>query len=391
MSDRVIPMAWNEPGKGNKPQDPWGRKKAESGPPDIDKILQNLFNKFSKKFGGGGSGGSGISSPFGNLGIGLIAGILLVLYVVSGLFIVQPTDGAVITRFGKYHRTETPGLHWVPSFVEKVIKVNTSTISSTKHGGSMLTADENIVEIEIAVQYRVAEPENFLFSAIDPVDSLRQSSDSALRDIVGQSKLDYILTSGRSQIAEDIKRNLEKTLGLYNVGFEISDVAIKYAKAPEPVKEAFDDVIKAREERESSINEAMAYTNKVEPIARGRAERMLQEAEAYKEEARLLALGDTARFDLILPEYRRAPQVTKTRLYLETMEEVLEKSSKIIIDLDSGKGSNSLIYLPIDKLMENGARANVMPNLSANFTENAGETVTNPELSRRNKYKRSRG
>ena len=220
---------------------------------------------------------------------------------------------------------------------------------SVRQAGTMLTGDENLVSVEIQVQYRIIDVNKFLFQVVDPEKSLRQAAESALRQAVGHNKLDFIITSGRVEIEEQTRKQIINTLEGYNVGLHVAAVTLKEAKAPEQVKAAFDDVTKAREDRERFIHEAESYYNKIVPEAKGQAQQMLQEAEAYQQEAVNAALGDTQRFNMILPEYNKAPQVTKTRLYIDALEQVFSNSSKVVVDVNAG---NNLIYLPLEQLMK---------------------------------------
>jgi len=255
----------------------------------------------------------------------------------------------VVTRFGKYIRTESPGLHWLPPFIEEAVSVNVERRETSKHNGAMLTEDENIVNVDIAVQYRIQDAKAYLFNVINPIKTLSEATESALRQVIGKSKLDDVLTSGRASVANNIKKQLIETLDAYGTGLEIFDVNMQPAKAPEEVRAAFDDVIKAREEHESLVYSAQAYANDILPKARGQVERMMQEAEGYREEMRLEAEGATQRFNLILPAYQKAPEVTKKRLYLETLERVFAKTNKVLIDTQNN--TSPLIYLPLDKLL----------------------------------------
>jgi membrane protease subunit HflK len=357
-------MAWNQPGSGgddkkNPPsQDPWKtRKKEEQGPPDLDKLLKQFLKNLKNLLGGnnGGSGStpsdhrSGFNGSNISLGLlGVIAGVVLVLYLISGIYIVEPAERAVVTRFGRYVKTEGPGPHWLPRFIESKEIVNIDRTESTRHAGLMLTKDENIVFVEVTVQYRIQDTRAYLFNVVNPVNSLKQATESALRQVVGQSTLDDVLTSGRAYIAGAIKDQIVSTLALYKTGILVLDVAMQPAKAPDEVRAAFDEVIKAREEEVRSVNQAESYANDILPKARGLAERMKKEALGYKQEAQLVAEGSTQRFNLILPQYQKAPKVTQTRLYLDTMTEVLSSTTKMLID--EGNNSN-VFYLPIEKLL----------------------------------------
>ena len=267
-----------------------------------------------------------------------------------GFYIVNPAEQAVVIRFGKFNRIVGSGPHWIPRFIETKTIVNSEQIGYSRHGGSMLTKDENIVYVEIEVQFRILDVDNFLFKVSEPIKTLKQAVESALRQVIGHANLDFIMTEGRTQISEDIKQQVTSILDQYKAGIQVTTVAFKEAKAPDAVKSAFDDVIKAREEQERLKHEAEAFANKIVPEAEGDAERMLVEAEAYRHEIIAKAIGDTLRFNSILFEYNKAPEITKKRLYIDALEEVLSNSSKIVIDV---KQSNNLIYLPLDKLIGN--------------------------------------
>jgi membrane protease subunit HflK len=357
-------MAWNQPGgngddkKNQQSHDPWKtRKSDDQGPPDLDKLLKqflkNIKNLFGANKGGGNAGPNarpqGPNVPNMPVGFLVFIGIIvLALYLISGIYIVEPAERAVVTRFGRYVKTEGPGPHWLPRFIDSKEIVNIDRTESTRHAGLMLTKDENIVFVEVTVQYRIQDARAYLFNVVNPVNSLKQATESALRQVVGQSTLDDVLTSGRAYIAGAIKDQIVSTLALYKTGILVLDVAMQPAKAPDEVRAAFDEVIKAREEEVRSVNQAESYANDILPKARGLAERMRKEALGYKQETQLVAEGSTQRFNLILPQYQKAPKVTQTRLYLDTMTEVLSNTTKMLID--EGNSSN-VFYLPIDKLL----------------------------------------
>lgn len=356
-------MAWNQPGshgddRNQKSHDPFKtRKNDDQGPPDLDKLLKqflkNVKNLFGSNNGGGNAGLSarpqGPNVPNMPAGFLVFIGIIvLALYLISGIYIVEPAERAVVTRFGRYVKTEGPGPHWLPRFIDSKEIVNIDRTESTRHAGLMLTKDENIVFVEVTVQYRIQDARAYLFNVVNPVNSLKQATESALRQVVGQSTLDDVLTSGRAYIAGAIKDQIVSTLALYKTGILVLDVAMQPAKAPDEVRAAFDEVIKAREEEVRSVNQAESYANDILPKARGLAERMRKEALGYKQETQLMAEGSTQRFNLILPQYQKAPKVTQTRLYLDTMTEVLSNTTKMLID--EGNSSN-VLYLPIDKLL----------------------------------------
>lgn len=360
-----MPMAWNQPGSGDKNKNPWGKKSGQAdGPPDLDQVFKNIQKRFKAFFGGSGNSGnqSGGGSNLINgkaqvwLSLGLV--IALVLYFVLGFYTVASYEQGVITRFGKYNRTVTSGLHWVALFVDKVQKVNTENLKSSRHSGWMLTKDENIILVEMEVQYRIIDAEKYLFNVAAPDVVLTQAGDSALRQVVGDSLTDDVLTNKKQQIAEAIKEILIETLTRYDAGFYIEAVNFRDSRPPDDVKDAFDDVTKSREDRERLKLQAEAYSNTIIPEAEGAASRIISEAEAYKEQVILAASGEAQRFNLILPGYQRAPQVTRTRMYLDAMQQVLQKTTTIIV---SGNAGNNMIYLPIDKLMDKNANAAVIP------------------------------
>ncbi len=368
MTKNDMRMAWNEPGRGgsnnkDKDKNPWGRGSGDQGgPPDLDQVFKKLILGIKNFFGIGNNKGSsdGGGRPFGTPSsmsgmngfqqgslVTIVVIVLVGIYILSGIYIVEPAERAVITCFGKYLRTDGPGPHWLPRVFENNEIVNVDRTETTRHSGVMLTQDENIVSVEVAVQYRINDARAYLFNVVNPENSLKQATESALRQVVGQSTLDDVLTSGRAQIATAIKDQIVSTLNLYQAGLLVLDVAMQPAKAPEEVRTAFDDVIKAREEEVRSVNQAESYANDILPKARGVAERMKKEALAYKQETQLIAEGSTKRFNLILPEFQKSPKITQTRLYLDTMQEILSKTSKILVE----GGNNNLLCLPIDKLM----------------------------------------
>ncbi|RJG39461.1 FtsH protease activity modulator HflK [Motilimonas pumila] len=342
-------MAWNEPGNGgNKDRDPWQNNNKDQGPPDLDDMFKKLSGKFGGMFGGKG-GGNDVST----FGISIVVIIGLLIWGVSGFYTIKEAERGVVLRFGGYHETVLPGLHWNPKFIDEVIPVDVNSIRSLRGKGSMLTADENVVLVEMDVQYKVANPQQYLFSVTNADDSLSQALDSALRYVVGHTRMDSVLTTGRDAVRRDTWNKLEEITTPYNMGLEVIDVNFLPARPPVEVKDAFDDAIAAQEDEERFIREAEAYEREKEPTARGQVKRIEQEAIAYKEQVTLQAQGEVARFEALLPQYRAAPEVTRERLYIETMQEVLGSTSKVLMD---GNGSNSMMYLPLDKLVE-GAKS----------------------------------
>lgn len=336
-------MAWNEPG-GNKPRDPWGGG-GDQGPPDLDEVLKNLRGKFSGLFGGN-SGGS--SKGGGASLLAIIAAALVVLYLFWGAFTVDQQDRAVVLSFGKYDRTMGPGLNWHWPPVETVRKVKVDQTREYSVREEMLTKDTNIVGVNLKVQYRVVDAETYVLRVSDSEAVLRSAVESALRQVVGASTMDEVLIEQRERIGVDVGARLQEYLDRYHTGLLIIELILDRTAAPEAVRDAFDDVARAKEDEERFRNEAETYANGVIPDARGRAQRLREEAEAYKEQVVARSVGDAQRFEALLTEYKRAPSITRDRLYLETMEQVLSGASKVLIDTKSG---NNMLYLPLDQMI----------------------------------------
>ncbi|MCV2886592.1 FtsH protease activity modulator HflK [Aestuariibacter sp. AA17] len=350
-------MAWNEPGGNNN--DPWkNRGGRDQGPPDLDDIFKNLFNKFGKS--GGGGSGSGGGKGLGSLGLGMIAGLLAVIWGLSGFYTIKEAERGVVLRFGEFSHFVEPGLRWRPRFIDSVMPVNVQSVRYMPASGSMLTEDENVVRVEMEVQYRVVEPYKYSFSVTEPESSLSQALDAAIRYVVGHSKMDDVLTSGREVARQQVWQELQNIIEPYNMGISIVDVNFKDARPPEEVKEAFDDAIAAQEDEQRFIREAEAYAREIEPRARGQVTRMKEEARAYKQRVTLEAEGEVARFTELLPQYDAAPIVTRQRIYLETMEEVFSNTSKVMVDT---KGGNNMMYLPLDKMTERQSGAQLPANV----------------------------
>ncbi|RWR02867.1 cell division protein FtsH [[Pantoea] beijingensis] len=357
-------MAWNQPGNNGQDRDPWGSSNnqggnsggnkggRDKGPPDLD----DIFRKLSKKLGGLGGGknndNNGGQRTSGNGGklIGIVVVAAVVIWAASGFYTIKEAERGVVMRFGKFSHLVEPGLNWKPTFIDQVRAVNVEAVRELAASGVMLTSDENVVRVEMNVQYRVTNPERYLFAVTSADDSLRQATDSALRGVIGRSTMDRILTEGRTVVRSDTQRELEETVRPYDMGITLLDVNFQAARPPEEVKAAFDDAIAARENREQYVREAEAYANEVQPRANGQAQRILEEARAYKARTVLEAQGEVARFAKILPEYKAAPQITRERLYIETMERVLSHTRKVLVN-DKG---NNLMVLPLDQLMRSG-------------------------------------
>ncbi|ASQ46941.1 FtsH protease activity modulator HflK [Legionella clemsonensis] len=345
-------MGWNEPDKG---KDPWSGK---NQPPDLDEALKRFQEKLKKTFFGGSNqpdGNSPANKGSGGLLALMAALIVFILWALAGIFIVDPAEQAVILRFGKYVETVGPGPHWIPRIISTKVVQNVDRVSDYSYSAQMLTKDENLVAVSVVVQYRIGDLEEYLFNVADPQESLQQATSSALRQVVGTTTFDQIITEGREAWGNSVQDTLVKILNQYKTGIVIVNVSPQPARAPENVQDAFDDAIKAREDEKRFREQALAYQAKVVPIAEGNAKRIFEEAQAYAQQVILRAKGDVAEFLALLPEYTQAPVVTSERMYLEMMQQVLSKSSKIIVD---GKSGN-LLYLPLDKL----ANASLNPPL----------------------------
>jgi len=351
-------MAWNEPGGGGD-KDPWGNR-SNQGPPDLDEVFKNFQRKFGSLFGGKGGrgrgGGRGVGLGGGGaIGIAIVLAIVLVFWMATGFYKIEEAERGIVLRFGKHVDTTQSGLHWHwPTPIESVSKVDVTKVTSVPLRAKMLTQDENIVDIEGTIQYQIADATFYLFNVRTPEVSLSQAAESALRESIGRSRMDFVITEGRGQIAFQVEQLIQQILDSYGTGLRIVKFNILNAKPPEAVKDAFDDVTQAREDEVRLVNEAEAYRNEVLPKARGAAARLREEADAYKQEVIARADGETERFVQLLNEYERAPRVTRDRLYLDMMESVLGKSSKVMVDLE---GNNNLLYLPLDKLMSRSAAA----------------------------------
>jgi membrane protease subunit HflK len=352
-------MAWNEPGgSGNK--DPWGNRKNEQGPPDLDEIIKKLQNKFSGLFGGGGGAGRRRSTG-GGFGLSFIAAVVLAIWALSGIYIVDEGKQGVVLQFGAFRAITNPGPHWYPRFIQSVEIVDVEQVRSVNLGripdeALMLTQDENIIDIKFTVQYKVKDAREYLFNVRDPDATLSQATESAVREIVGKNKLDFVFTEGRTQVAARAEKLIQDVLDSYAAGVLVVKLNMQDAQPPQQVQAAFDDAIKAREDEQRQINEAEAYANDIIPRARGTSARRVQEAEAYREEIIQRAKGESDRFSKVLTEYNKAPQVTRERLYLEAMESVLANSNKVMVDVKQG---GSLMYLPVDKLMQSQRQKSV--------------------------------
>lgn len=339
-------MAWNEPGNG---KDPW--KRDGDQPTDLDKIVQQWQKKLSGLFGGGRQGGGRTRRGGGSGGWFLVI-FAVVAWGLTGFYKVDEAQRGIVLRFGEYVDTTMPGLHWhLPFPVESVALVNTTAVTDYSYRTEMLTADEQYVFIDMVVQYRRSDPVKFTFEVVNPELTLQDVTESALREVVGTSQLESLVTGRREEIASRTQQVLQNTLDSYNAGITVTSISLEQVNYPQNVQEAVDDAQKARNDSERFQLEADAYARDVIPRARGEAARILQDAQAYRDRVIANAEGEAARFEALLTEYIKAPQVTRDRLYLDAVEEVYGNSAKVILDSD---GSGNLLYLPLDRLIEEG-------------------------------------
>lgn len=364
-------MAWNEPGGG---RDPWnnngGGRRSGGNTPDVDEILKRLKARFGSRGGKGGKGGKGFSGAVMLLLLAIVA-----LWGASGFYMVNEREQAVVLRFGAYSRTEGPGLRWhVPWPFEREEKVNVTEVRESTDRSSMLTEDENIVELELKVQYRVTSAENYLFSVKDPDATLRQATRSAVRQIVGRNTFDFVVIEGRQAVADRARTLLQDILDGYETGLIVMQVNMIDARAPAQVQDAFLDAIKAREDQQRFKNEAESYSNERLPQARGTAARQVSQATGYRDSVVAEAEGDVARFTQLLTEYEKAPKVTRQRMYLDALEDVMSRTGKVLIDTNE---ANPMLYLPLDQLMKNrgdattgGKTTSSLPSTSSSSSSN---------------------
>ncbi len=351
-------MAWNEPG-GDK--DPWSDRGGDQGPPDLDEVVKKMQQRLGGLFGGrGGSNGGGNGSDDGGVPDGpAVAGMggmillgLIAFLLWQSFYIIEPAERGVVLRFGAFHEVTDPGPHLLVPLVDRVMAIDIDEVHTFTHTALMLTKDENIVDLTLTIQSKIQDPSNYKFQDWDPDQTLKDATETALREVIGKSGLDVIITENRSGIADAVKKSIQDLMDLYQTGMEVVSVNIQDANPPEQVKAAFDDANKAREDKVKIENQAQAYANDVVPRARGGAARQVENAKAYKEQVIAEAEGETSRFLAVLTEYQKAPEVTRKRLYIETVEQVLGNSNKVMLDVKSG---NSLMYLPLDKLMQSSS------------------------------------
>jgi len=358
-------MAWDDGDKGN----PW-RSDKDKGPADLDAVVRDLQRRLAGLFRGGGAGrggGSGDQALSGSLVASAVV-IVAVVWTSFGFYRVDAAERGVEFRFGAFQGLTQPGLQWHwPWPIEHAEKINTGATERLTYDSSMLTRDENIVNVELVVQFRRTDPESYLFTLDEPEKILAAATASAIREVIGRNELDFILTDGRADVSQQTQSLLQSTLDSYGAGFTIYEVNLVGAEFPDAVEGAVQDSIRAREDRERRILEALTYSNEILPRARGEAERRRQDAEAYREQVIANAEGEADRFDQILTEYQRAPGVTRERMYIETLETILSNSTKVLVDTEGG---NNLLYLPLDQLVQRRANAPAL--------ESAPPTVSTP-------------
>ncbi|MDG2060282.1 MAG: FtsH protease activity modulator HflK [SAR86 cluster bacterium] len=345
-------MSWN----GNDNKDPWGKN---DGPPDIDEAIKQLKARFGGIFGGGSGGSEGKPKKGRVL---YFFGIILALWIVAGIYQVEQAERSVVLRLGKFLEIKGPGLHWNPPLLDSRAIVDVVRVRPHRHDALMLTEDENIVDVTVSVQYQIADPKRYVLDIRDADASLAQATESALRHVVGGSIMDDVLTVGRDQIAQEVKIRLQDYLDLYSTGLQVVIVNIEDSAPPDQVQASFDDVIKAREDEVKVRNQAETYANGIVPEARGEAQKQIQGAQAYRDQVIAEAKGDANRFDKLLTEYQKAPKVTRNRLYLDAVQNVMANSTKVMVDVDGG---NNILYLPLDKIIQSSSESQVNSSLQS--------------------------
>mgnify|MGYP001814706649 FL=1 len=374
-------MAWNEPGNG---KDPWNRGNKE--PNDLDQIVQNLQRRLSSLLGGGG-GGSGSGRAPGGAGGYILIVLLLVAWGATGIYRVDEAERGVVQRFGAYTDTTMPGLHWhLPVPIESVDIVNTNAVQNFPFRTEILTADEQYVFIQMVVQYRRTDPVKYSFEVVDPEATVQDVTESALREVIGTSALETLVTGERDQIAQRTLDTLQATLDQYESGITVTSVSIINLDYPQDVQAAVNDTQKATNDSARFQLEAEKYAKDIIPRARGDAQRITLDAMAYKDRVTRDAMGEASRFEALLAEYQKAPRVTRDRLYIEAVEQVYGSTNKVLLD---SKGSGNLLYLPIDKLIEGASRQQSAQELDR-LTEQSRNTSPERRLELENRERRTR-
>lgn len=366
-----------------KESDPWKKKKKIK---KTDKI-HNFFYKLNDKFNflNKNYQNNKKNIHIKNSIVILFLTIIFLCWFGSGFYTIKESDRGVVFRFGRFNRTVKPGLNWKPTFIEKIVPINIKTIREQIINGMMLTSDENVIQVEMNVQYRVINPAQYLFNVVDPDNTLREATDSAVRGIIGQSIMEQILTEKRTFIRNETQKELENIISSYHMGIMILDVNFQSARPPDAVKESFDNVIAAREEEEKTIREAQAYRNEVLPLAHGNAQKLIEEAMAYKSSVVFKAEGEIASFIKILPQYHFSPKITKERLYIETMEKILSNTKKIIIN----DKNNSIFILPIGKKYFKDSKEKISNFKKIIDSKNIHQVNSSTKQKKLNKYLKS--
>ncbi|EMP56051.1 HflB protease modulator [Marinobacter santoriniensis NKSG1] len=371
-------MAWNEPGGNRNDNDPWGtgggRRGNDQGPPDLDEALKKGLDKLNRMLGGKGgkSGGGNTGGSAGGYGAILaIAVILVVGYVIyQSFYTVDEQERAVVLRFGEYSRTEDPGLRFKVPLIDDVYKVRVTSVRTAESQGQMLTQDENLVSVDLQVQYRVSNARDYVLNVRDSNQALAFATDSALRHEVGNATMDAVLTEGRAELAINVEQRLQAFLKEYGAGLQIIRVNVESTQPPAAVQDAFREVQRAREDEQRLVEEAETYRNKVVPEARGRAQRLVEEANAYKSRVTESANGEAARYLDLLSAYQEAPGVTRERMYLQALENVMSNTSKVYVDT---KSSNNMMYLPLDQMMKNQSGSSSQNSTSGGSGSGSGQ------------------
>jgi len=345
-------MAWNEPGN-NGNRDPWGNRQ-DQGPPDLDEAFKKLKDNLGGMFGGGSSsGGSTGGGMLTSSVLGVLAAVAVIGYGLMGIYTLDEQERGVVLRFGQVQEAVVmPGLSWYPPIIDKVLIHNVSRVRSHPHDSEMLTEDENIVKVKLTVQYVIDDVVAYALEVRDPEKSLHQSTESAVRHVVGSTEMDEVLTEGRAVMGDEIKTRIQDYMAAYGTGIAVTQVNVDETAPPDAVREAFDEVIRAREDEVRVRNEADAYANQVIPEARGEAQRYLEEAEGYRQRVVAQSVGEASRFSKLYVEYKAAPEVTRERMYIDTMEAVMSSASKVMVDVEGG---NNMMYLPLDRMIQQGS------------------------------------
>ncbi len=372
-------MAWNEPDNNDRKNDPWGSRpgKKDQGPPDLDQLIGDTLRKLRGLLGGP-KRSSGDDGGLTGLVVAAVLVLAAIIYALSGFYTVNEQERGVVLRLGRVlDNVVQPGWHWNPPLIDSYTKINVTRVFDERFTNTMLTEDDNIVDISMTVQYVITDPHKFVIKVENPVKSLQQAAESALRHVVGSSRMDDVINTGRELLAQDTRVRLQTYLDNYGTGILINQLNIAQSQPPPQVRASFDDVIKASEDKQSIQNDARRYASQVVPEARGAALRQIEEANAYKDRVVARAQGDAQRFTQQLVEYQKAPKVTRERMYLDAMQDIYSKSSKVLVDV---KGGNNMLYLPLEQLMKQARRSDTGTSAS-DIPSPTTYTVTPPTRS----------